>query len=386
MRYSFTTEGLMALAFGTAVTFAAALPRPVESAVGGSHVVEVYRDQEAFHAAILRQTQNGPQKRATTDPYNLDYSSYWFANITAGGLPAQVLLDTGSSDLWLVSPNAGSDSTTDVQTWEPTTATDTTLMAGETFNIGYGTGGNGVSGDVYQSTVCMGTACTIMSLGSATTDQGLGSFPRSGIFGMGFQGGNSVRPDQQPTFMETLAPNLDQPIFAMKLAPQGGTSQISFGAINFPYSGDLQQISCVDANYPNSWSYSGVQYSKDGQALGTFDVVFDTGGPMSSASEDIVRGYYNGVTGATDVNGDASIWTVPCGTPLPDLTLQLGTTTLTIPGDKFYNGNTATSGDCQVWLVKENSPTRAVVGDPLFAQYVVVFNQNDATIQFGTQA
>ena len=120
MRYSYVAEGLMALAFGSA-TFTAALPKPAK----GSHVVDIYRDHEAYHAAIARQTQKH-QKRATYDPYNLDYSSYWFANITAGGQPGQVLLDTGSSDLWLVSPSASSDVTTGVETWDPTTAADTT--------------------------------------------------------------------------------------------------------------------------------------------------------------------------------------------------------------------------------------------------------------------
>ena len=389
MKSSLTQTGILALTCGVALVTAAPLSSTKASPHTGSYTIEVSRDWDALRAAISKQSQKGVQKRVSYDPYNLDYASYWFANITAGGLPADVLLDTGSADLWLVNPDAGSDATSGVTTWDPTQATDTTALSGETFDIGYGEGGNGVSGPVYQSEVCLGSACTSMAVGSATTDQGLGTFPRSGIMGLAFQGGNSVRPDQQLTFMESLAPTLDEPIFVTNFSPEGSTSQISFGAIDFDYVAPLQEItvdSSSTATYPYSWSYTDVQYASEGTVLGTFDVVFDTGGPMTSAAEAIVRGYYANVPGAVDVNGDASSWTAPCGATLPDLDLTLGTASLVIPGFRFYNGDTATTGDCTIWFVKENSATRGVIGDPFFCEHVVVFNQDASTIQWGNQA
>lgn len=378
MKYSLATISLYSLA-GSAVTLAAALPK--SSRTPTSHIVDVHRDWDALRAAVERSARTSSAKRSVYGPSSLDYAGYWFASITAGGQPAQVLLDTGSADLWLVAPTADPDSTNGVTTWDPAAASDTTQMSGETFNIGYGQGGNGVSGDVYSTNVCIDQACATMAVGSATHDQGLGNFPRSGIMGLAFQGGNSVSPDKQPTFMEALVPGLDAPIFVTKFTTDG-TSQIAFGSN--PFDSEPSQTISVDtsdaAPYANSWSYSGVQYAVNGNNLGTFDVVFDTGGPMTSAAEEIVRGYYAAVQGAVDVNGDATSWTVPCGTALPDLTLTFGDATATIPGSGFYNGNTSTTGDCTVWLVKENSATRGVIGDPFFTTHVVTFNQNDATI------
>ena len=380
MKYSYTASGLLALA-GSTATLAAAVPK------GAHHIVDVHRDLDALQRAVDAHTKPH-SKRDATDPTSLDYGSYWFANITAGGLPAQVLLDSGSADLWLVSPTASSDATDGVTTWDPTQAQGVTAMDGSTFSIGYGQGGNGVSGPVYSGEVCIGEACTTMAVGSASTDQGLGNFPRSGILGLAFQGGNSVSPNKQPTFMEAIAPSLASPIYVTKFTPDS-SSQIAFGAQPFATSGDAQTVT-VDtsdsAPYPYSWSVTGVQYSVNGNSLGAFDVVFDTGGPMSSAAEDIVRGYYGTIQGANDVNGDASSWTVPCGTALPDLNLDFGGATATIPGSRFYNGNTATTGDCQTWFVKENSATRGVIGDPFFAQHVITFNQNDGTISWQDQA
>ena len=380
MKISLTEAGSLALAY----KFALAGKAPIS----GSQIIEANRDWKVLHAAVERQTKGGHQKYASYSPYNLDYSNYWYANVTAGGLNVQMLLDTGSADLWLVDPSASSDATGGVGTWDPTQASDTTLMSGYSFDVSYGEGGNGVSGPVYESEVCMGSACTNMAVDSAQKDQGLGTFPKSGIMGFAFQGGNSVSPGKQPTFMELLAPSLNEPIFVTQFTAEGSGSQISLGAINFDYVPPLQEItvdSSATATYPYSWSYNEVRYFRNGKVLGTFDVVFDTGGPMTSASEDIIRGYYDGIPGVLDVNGDASSWTVPCGTPLPNLEMQLGNATAVIPGHRFYNGNTATTGNCTVWFVKENSPTRGVIGDPFFCQHVVVFNQDATTIQWGNQ-
>lgn len=390
MKYTVNEAGLLVLAWFSSILPVAAGSLDIATTTRTSFAVEVYRDWDAVKAEM--KAKKNIQDRAKMfwpRVANSDYSTYWFANITAGGLPVQVLVDTGSADFWLVSPSAPTDATNGVQTWEPSKGAITTPMSGYSFSIGYGQGGNGVSGYVYQTPVCIGAACTVMAVGSATYDAGLGNFPRSGIMGFAFGKSNSIQPEHQPTFMESLQPQLQDPIFVTNFAPEGGSSQIAFGANPFSYVAPLQNITAQSGpgdSYPYSWSFSGVQYFKQGQFLGKFDVVFDTGGPSTSAGESIVRGYYNGIPGVRDVYGDASSWTVPCGTQLPDLVMYLGTAVMTIPGNKFYNGNTATSGTCDVWFVKENSASRGLVGDPFFTQHVVIFNQEASTIQWGKQA
>ena len=389
MKISTTKAGLLALTYHFALS-AADIARTSTAALSASHIIDVHRDWKALHAAVEREAKWGRQnmRYALYSPYNLDYSNYWFANVTAGGLDVQVLLDTGSADLWLVSPKAGHDAVDGVETWDPADASNTTRMEGYTFDVGYGEGGNGVSGPVYQSEVCMGSACTVMAVSSAKKDQGLGTFPKSGIMGLAFQGDNSVSSKKQLTFMESLAPSLKEPIFATQFTAEGDSSQISLGAINFDYKAPLKKISIDSsgsAKYAYSWSYTDVGYFKNGKSLGKFDVVFDTGGPMTSAAEDIVRGHYDGVPGALDTDGDARSWTVPCGTKLPDLDMHFGNATLTIPGHRFYNGNTDTKGNCTVWFVREDSTTHGLLGDPFFCEHVVVFNQNASTIQWASQ-
>lgn len=389
MKASLSSAGLVALVYHTTISFASALPSDFASrSEKKSFVFDVHRDWEAARTSMkfaLPSFSSPDDLIEQTTP--ADWGYYWFMNITAGGYEVNVLMDTGSADLWLLTPHSGPDSIDGIMTWDPERASNTWKMEGEHFNLGYGTGGNGVSGDVYATEVCVGEACTYMAVGEASHCQGLGG-TRSGIMGFAFKGGNSIRPEQQQTYMESLLPQLDEPIFVTKFAAEGGDSQIALGSNPFDFQPPLQHLTAQSGasdQYPYSWSYSGVQYFKENEYLGTFNVVFDTGGPSTSARIDIVRKYYDGIPGARDVNGDGSSWTVPCGTPLPDLYMNFGEAFVIIPGFRFYNGNPATSGDCDVWFVKENSPDRAVIGNPFFAQHVVIFNQEDSTIHWGNQ-
>ncbi|KAJ3496926.1 hypothetical protein NLG97_g2296 [Lecanicillium saksenae] len=388
MRNMISSTGLLAWAAHATCALATALPQSEKlNSREQAYVVDVHRDWNTIKTSLQSEKQSSSKNVRDTGVSGADWNYYWFMNITAGGQPVSVLMDTGSSDLWLRPPNSGPDSLDGVQTWNPDTP-QSWKLDGFHFDLSYGTGGNGVNGDVYVTDICVGNLCTGLEIGCASHCQGLGD-SHSGIMGFAFSGGNSIRPTREPVFMEAVSSKLDQPIFVTKFAAEGGSSQIAFGSNPFNFVPPLQNLTAQSSSsdrYPYSWSYSGIEYYKEGQHLGTFDVVFDTGGPCTSAHIDIVRRYYNGIPGARDVNGDGSYWTVPCGTHLPDLTMHLGDALLIIPGWRFYNGNTQTDGDCMVWFVKENSDSRGVIGNPFFAEHVVVFNQAESTIHWGNQA
>ena len=384
---SFLGSGFLALISASSIAQAVSIPHPtIKTAKSGT--IDLHRDAKALEAAIARQTNGtGTQKRSVFGPDPVSYAGYWFADITIDGQNnIKALLDTGSADLWIYSPSTRDDAQGNT-IWDPSQGSHTTLMSGQKFDIGYGTGGNDVTGPVYQAPVCVGEICVYMAVGSVTGQTNFAN-DFSGILGLAFQGGNSVRPNQQPTFLESLVGALDQPIMSWSLTTDGG--QIAFGNVPFGYTAPFQQITVdksSNARYPYSWSATDIQYTVNGKNLGTFDVVFDTGGPMMSASESIVRGYYAQVQGARDVHGDATSWTAPCGSNLPDMRLNFNNGAfLVVPGKKFFAGNTATSGDCTVWLVRENSANRAVIGDPFFDEHVVVFNQNTGSIQWANKA
>jgi Eukaryotic aspartyl protease len=245
---------------------------------------------------------------------------------------------------------------------------------------------------VYADTFSLGpVSVTNMSIGSATSLQGVsaGTF-KSGILGLAFEAGNSVKPTAQPTFMEMLLDQqtLDVPVFVCNFKTGGG-GFIEFGRVDDSlYTGSLSTIQAKNSSsdkYPGSWSSEGVKYVSNGRELGTFDIVFDTGGPGTSGPINVVRDYYAQVIGSHDTNGDGSDWSIPCDAHVPDLTFVFDNGVQgSIPGNKMVQKNG--DGTCKGWLVKENSATRGLVGDAFFDSNVVVFDQRDASISWAPQA
>ena len=251
-------------------------------------------------------------------------------------------------------------------------------------------GGNGVSGPTYTEKFCFGTACIDkMPIGCANKVQGIDV--KSGIIGLAFGGGNSFKPSRAPTFMEMLEPSLPSPVMVTNFKVGGGGS-MDFGHVDTSlYYGALQKVTADSgptAKYANSWSLENVQYTSGGKNLGSFNIVFDTGGPMTSGPIGAVRAYYAQIPGARDTKGDGSIWMVPCKSNMPDLILRFpnGAFAL-IPGAEFLiNGDRTSSSECQSWFVKENSKDRAVIGDPFWNKHVVIFNQKDSSISWANKA
>jgi hypothetical protein len=264
-------------------------------------------------------------------------------------------------------------------------------MQGLEFDISYGDGKNGVSGPVFQDVFSLGSATVHgMPIGSAQKIVGIdpGTF-KSGILGLGFIGGNSVRPHQQPTFMEALMPALDEPVFVCNFK-MGGGGHLTFGAVDHSlYQGDLTTIRADNASkYPASWSAEHVEYVSNGRSLGTFDIVFDTGGPSTSGPREIVDAYYAQIPGAKDISAghDGSVMTVPCDTRMPELQFRFrGGQVATIPGQNLIQGPVG-NGQCRTWFGRENAVNRGLVGDAFFNSNVVVFDQSQATISWAPQA
>ena len=155
--------------------------------------------------------------------------------------------------------------------YDPSTSSTFVNLTGETFDIGYGDG-SGASGYAALETVNIGGAIVPhQAIGVATAVRGgaVGNSGYDGIIGLAFKAGNSIRPDQQPTYMENLQQYLDQPIFTTNFH-NDNTGTVEFGYVDTAlYTGDLQTFSCDNTTgYPGSWTVDSVRFSSNGQSLG----------------------------------------------------------------------------------------------------------------------
>ncbi|PWN47446.1 acid protease [Violaceomyces palustris] len=145
------------------------------------------------------------KKRQTTGLTDVGLDSYYFAQVSVG-IPKQnfnIILDTGSSDFWLVDKECGfADGCADDLNKYDSSVSSTSTTSTTPFSIRYGTGA--VSGTLATETVSLAgysvdslTFAQANRLASNTIDA-----PASGIMGMGFE---SLASSGATPFWEVLA-------------------------------------------------------------------------------------------------------------------------------------------------------------------------------------
>lgn len=138
------------------------------------------------------------------------------------GTPPQTLeidLDTGSSDLWVFSSETAPSEVNGQVLYHPGSSSTATLLPGATWNITYGDGGSS-SGIVVKDLVSIGgvqaptQAVEIAQNVSAIFTQDPTS---DGLMGMAFSTLNTIIPQKQTTFFDSIKANLSNPVFTADL-------------------------------------------------------------------------------------------------------------------------------------------------------------------------
>ena len=170
-----------------------------------------------------------------------------FSDITIGNPPQtfKVVLDTGSSNLWVPSSECGSIACY-LHTKYDSSSSTSYKKNGTNFEIRYGSGS--VEGFISRDTVQIGDLkIKKQDFGEATSEPGLAfAFGRfDGILGLGF---DTISVDQVvPPFYNMINQKLlDEPVFAFYLGDtneEGDDSEATFGGINKDhYTGKMTKI------------------------------------------------------------------------------------------------------------------------------------------------
>ena len=184
----------------------------------------------------------------------------YIESINIGGQMLNMEFDTGSSDLYvsmvhclvmqltctrwvfsnLLSPQViGQHTIFDAQsstTFQP--------LQGATFSISYGDG-SGAAGTVGTDTINIGGATATkqaIELATAVSSEFIQDTANDGLVGLAFSQLNTVRPQQQTTFFETIMPQLAMPVFSVDLK-NDSTGTYQFGGIdNTKFTGQLNTV------------------------------------------------------------------------------------------------------------------------------------------------
>ncbi|KAG1725280.1 aspartic peptidase domain-containing protein [Suillus paluster] len=315
--------------------FALAAPQP---ATGVIHVPIVRRTQpnrvanlpkavEAIRAKYGYQSNNVTNsKRGNTAaiPITDEQNDLSYSGVVSIGTPAQnfnLILDTGSSDLWVATSACPSCATTEFTTSKSSTYQST----GSAMTINYGSGS--VRGTTSQDTVTFGgfTITKQELLAVTQTTSGLIDGSLSGIMGLGFA---SISALGTTPFWQALynSSQLSEPLFSFYLeryidqsavdtAP-GGTLTLG-GTDSTLYQGSIEYLSLTG---PESyWLLDVTSVSVQGKTISVPSssalAAIDTGTTLIAAPTSITASIYAQIPGSVVLTGQyQGLYAFPCTT------------------------------------------------------------------------
>ena len=236
--------------------------------------------------------------------------------------------------------------------YEPSKSTTFEELANSTFNIQYGDSSY-ANGGVGKDVVSIGgvkVAGQAFGLPTEISSTFADDTKSNGLVGLGFSSINTVLPQRQNTFFDNVAPNLDEPVFTVRLL-SNGVGEYEFGTVDpTKYQGVMANVSVDSSN--GFWQFDSAQYAIGKGPLHTIaqapQAIADTGTSLMMVSPEVAEAYYKQVDGglyAKNANG----YIFPCTSSLPSLSVAIGSGYLvTVPGS-FMNwsevGTNTTTGE-----------------------------------------
>jgi hypothetical protein len=329
---------------------------------------------------------------------NQNADSSFFGSVAVGTPPVayEVILDTGSADLWLAGSTCGDQACSGIATFAPSSSSSFQNLS-EPFSITYGSGE--AAGTLGQDVVQM-AGFSVTNQVFAVCDQvssGLLNEPVSGLIGLAFQ---TIASSKATPLWETLASSnaWDQPLMAFQLTrfnnatnPQdlepGGT--FTMGAVNTSlYTGDID-YNDIPANGETYWLQTVSAVTSQGSAITVASgdsalAAIDTGTTLVGGPADAIAEIYANIPGAEAGTGNLEgYYTYPCSTSV-SVTMAFGGNSWPISNADFQAEQLSSSTCMGAFFSLETGDGAPawIVGDTFLKNVYSVFRYNPASVGF----
>jgi len=317
-------------------------------------------------------------------------NAQYYSEISIGNPPQKfkVVLDTGSSNLWVPSVECHSIACYIHPTYDHSASTSY-VANGTEFEIRYGSGS--LSGYTSKDTVRVGDLeIKEQVFAEAVSEPGLAfAFGRfDGILGMGYDtiSVNGI----VPPFYEMVNQGLvDDPVFAFYLADkdaEGTGSEVTFGGIDeSKYKGDLIKLPVRRKAY---WEVrlDAMKFGKDKLELDNTGAILDTGTSLIAVPSDLAELLNKEMGAKKGFNGQYSI---ECNrrAELPDMTFTLHGHDFTITA---YDYILDVSGSCISAFMGMDFPETVgplvILGDAFLRKWYSVYDLGSHTVGLAAAA
>ncbi|KAI6167423.1 acid protease [Pisolithus thermaeus] len=336
----------------------------------------------------------GPTRRSTGDNLLVDqsYDSGYYGSLAIGTPPVsfEVLLDTGSSDLWVAGSSCG-NVCNGLPLYSPS-ASSSFKNTSQSFDITYGQGE--ASGYVATETIEM-AGFSVFNQGFAVVNDMSSGFlfaPTSGLLGLAW---DPLALTQQMPFWQTLAGSgaWDSPLFAVQLTRYTNDTQAKTlepgGVLNFGYTNSSLYTGSIEysamTSQPSFWQVSLTSVTVQGVSipLGTaVAAAVDTGTSNIGAPSDIVKAIYDQIPNSKAASGSwAGYYQFPCSTSV-NVTFSFGGSTWAMaPADFSYTqiGNSQCIGT--FFETTQTNPSW-ILGDSFLKNVYTVFRYSPPAVGF----
>ena len=327
--------------------------------------------EEMFKDASMRPTKGHPV------PVDNFLNAQYFSDISIGTPPQdfKVVLDTGSSNLWVPSQECGSIACYLHSKYDHS-ASSTYKKNGSEFEIRYGSGE--LSGYVSQDTMRIGDLTVKNQLfAEATAEPGLAfAFGRfDGILGLGYDtiSVNHITPPFYSMINQGL---LDEPVFAFYLSntANGDESEAVFGGIDENhYTGKMTKIPLRRKAY---WEVDldAITFGDQTAEIDNTGVILDTGTSLIALPTTMAELLNREIGAKKSYNGQ---YTIECDKrdSLPDLTFTLTGHNFTIgPYDYILEVQGSCISSFMGFDIPEPAGPLAILGDAFLRQWYSVYD------------
>ncbi|KAG8980005.1 hypothetical protein FRC05_007448 [Tulasnella sp. 425] len=327
--------------------------------------------------------------------YGADYAYFTSVSIGTPAVNYDVLLDTGSSDLWFV----GSDCPTCAASGRPTYSSTGSSTFNTTGSAGFGISylGGDVNGTTAHETVTMaGMPIQNQVFGVIHTFQE-GSLPQivSGLIGMAWR---PLAKLGVPWWMNAATTyQWAEPLFAVALSREGNNptatatepgGSFTIGAVDSSlFTGDIEYVSIP--NGQSTWwliPMTGITIGGSTLQIGSQLAAIDTGTTLIGGPPSVVAAIYAQIPGSQASTGDsAGYYYYPCTTQV-NIGLTFGNKTFAInPNDFPYDQS---NGMClgAIFAVQLGSPgtlaPQWIIGDAFLKNVYSVFRYYPPAVGF----
>lgn len=309
-----------------------------------------------------------------------DILQAYLSQVTVGNRTLNLNFDTGSSDLWVFSDLLATTSQTGHDIYNSSGGKQ---LPGFTWSISYGDG-SGASGLVYSDKVVVGGAtATAQAVEAATSVSSafLADQQSDGLLGLAFSNINTVQPVQQTTFFDSVKASLQSALFTSNLK-SGKPGTYDFGYVDpKKFTGSIAYVP-VNAQ-SGFWQFQAGTFSvgkfRYNLAIGT--AIADTGTTLIYLPPRIVNSYYAQVRGASNSRAYGG-WVFPCGTSLPNFTINIGSGSFVIPGS-YMNYAPIAQNVCFGGMQPNTGIGFSLLGDIFLKSVFAIWDQSQLTPRLG---